>query len=131
MTSTADRLDLRYGRVRSRRSRVVAVIIAAFLAAVIAVIGWSIIAAQFDSVNGTATGFTVTDEHTITISLRITGPAGRPVACALEAQDPDHGVVGWRVVAYPAADEVTRMFEETLPTLAEATTGLVKSCWVP
>ena len=62
-----------------------------------------------------------------TLTLR----RGEAVTCALEAQDTEHGVVGWRVVEYPADPAHTRAFSETIPTIAEATTGFVSSCWIP
>jgi hypothetical protein len=57
-------------------------------------------------------------------------PIGRDVACALEAQDEEHGVVGWKIIEIAASEQHTRAFRESIPTVAEATTGLVNSCWV-
>ena len=38
-------------------------------------------------------------------------------------------IVGWRVIEYPASEEITRALVETIPTVAQATTGTVQSCW--
>ena len=62
--------------------------------------------------------------------FQVSAPVGRSIACALEAQDEEHGVVAWRVVEYPGSDLHVRAFHETLPTTSGATTGLVNSCWV-
>ena len=43
--------------------------------------------------------------------------------------DEEFGIVGWRVVEYPASTTITRAFVETIPTVATATTGTVHSCW--
>ena len=66
----------------------------------------------------------------MTLGFQITAPRGAAVACALEAQDEEHGVVGWRVVELPASDLHARAFREVIPTTAPATTGFVNSCWV-
>ena len=50
--------------------------------------------------------------------MQISAPAGAAVACALEAQDVEHGVVGWRVVEFAASDAHTQAFQERIPTVA-------------
>lgn len=129
--TTQQLLDDRYGRRTSRRRRiwgwgVVAVVAVTATTA----LSWTTVARTISSVEAVDTGYNVADEHTVTVSFQISAPAGRAVACALEAQDEDHGIVGWRVVEYPASDELTRAFTEEIPTLALATTGLVNGCWV-
>ncbi len=42
-------------------------------------------------------------------------PAGTSVACAIEAQDEEHGVVGWKVVEIPASDTHLRAFSRGRP----------------
>ncbi|WP_295823410.1 DUF4307 domain-containing protein [uncultured Microbacterium sp.] len=125
-------LDDRYGRTRSPRRRIVAWSIVAVLAlGAIGYLGYTTFASSAASVTATDTGFTVTDDASVTASFQITAPVGKPVACALEARDEDHGTVGWRVVQYPASDDASRAFSETIPTLSLATTGFVNACWVP
>ncbi|GAB3602348.1 hypothetical protein GCM10027411_05820 [Microbacterium aureliae] len=128
--TTAQMLDERYGRVRSRRTRWLQGAAIAVGAAVVGVVGWSIVSASFDTVDVDTTGFEVIDEHSVELRFQFSGPRGRSIACALEAQDTEHGVVGWRVVEYPADDAPARAFRERIPTTAEATTGLAASCWV-
>jgi len=125
-------LDDRYGRTRSPRRRIVGWSIVAVLAlGAIGYLGYTTFASSAASVTATDTGFAVTDDKSVTASFQITAPVGEPVACALEARDEDHGTVGWRVVQYPASDDASRAFSETIPTLSLATTGFVNACWVP
>ncbi len=125
-------LDDRYGRTRSPRRRIVGWSIVAVLAlGAIGYLGYTTFASSAASVTATDTGFTVTDDKSVTASFQITAPVGKPVACALEARDEDHGTVGWRVVQYPASDDASRAFSETIPTLSLATPGFVNACWVP
>jgi len=125
-------LDDRYGRTRSPRRRIVGWSIVAVLAlGAIGYLGYATFVSSAASVTATDTGFTVTDDKSVTASFQITAPVGEPVACALEARDEDHGTVGWRVVQYPASDDASRAFSETIPTLSLATTGFVNACWVP
>jgi hypothetical protein len=129
--TTQELLDDRYGRTRRpgrRRAAWVAVIAVAALA--VGALAWVTISSTLDDVRADDTGFTVVDEHAVSVSFQVSGPTGREIACALEALDPEFGVVGWKVIVLPPAGEVTRAFTETVPTIARATTGLVNSCWV-
>ena len=125
-------LDERYGRTRSPRRRILLWSIVGVVAVgLTGALGWTTVANSLASVTAVDTGFTVVDAESVTISFQITAPVGQPVACAIEAQDEEHGTVGWRVVEYPASEEHSRAFSEEIPTLALATTGFVNSCWVP
>ncbi|GAA2006344.1 DUF4307 domain-containing protein [Microbacterium ulmi] len=130
MTTTQDKLDERYGRRRSPRARWVAGILIAVAAIAVGAYAWLTVASALDDVAAETTGFRVEDSRTVTLEFQLTVPAGRDVACVLEAQDEQHGVVGWRVVQFAASDDHTRAFSEAIPTVATATTGLVNSCWV-
>lgn len=66
----------------------------------------------------------------MTVSFQATPPAGTSFACAVQALDEDFGISGWRVIEYPASEEITRALVETIPTVVQATTGTVQSCWV-
>ncbi|HWM16566.1 MAG TPA: DUF4307 domain-containing protein [Microbacterium sp.] len=128
--TTQDMLDERYGRTSSPRRRWVIGIVIAVAAIAVGLFAWMTVGSTLDDVDADTTGFTVTDPRSITVAFQFTAPEGRTVACALEAQDEEHGVVGWKIVEYPASELRTRAFNETIPTTAEATTGLVNSCWV-
>lgn len=123
------KLERRYGRSTSKR---MPWIIGGVLAAIaVAILAWFTVENTMTAVDADATGFEVTDAHSVTVRFQITVAPGSAVACALEAQDTEHGVVGWRVVEYAASDAHTRQYRETIPTVAEATTGLVSACWIP
>lgn len=124
-------LDDRYGRSRaaaSRRVVLVVVVTAGLIAA--AVLAWATWTSNADAVDSDATGYQLVDDHSVTVTFQVTAPVNRAIACALEAQDVEHGIVGWRVVEYPASTSHAQAFTETIPTVAAATTGLVNACWV-
>lgn len=130
--TTQELLDERYGRTRGARSgRFWAVFASIGIAAAVTVAGWYAFSASSASVDAVTTGYQLVDEHTTSVSFQVTVPPNTAVACVLEAQDEEHGVVGWRVVEYPPSPEHTRAFVEQIPITAEATTGLVNGCWVP
>jgi hypothetical protein len=123
-------LDDRYGRGGSRTRR--RVTWAALLAVVVAIVvwfGWYTLVNPANGVNADATAFHL-QERSVTVTFQLTAPAGTSVACAIEALDEEYGVVGWKVVEIPASDTHLRAFTEVVPTVAEATTGLVNDCWV-
>ncbi|ALJ19858.1 DUF4307 domain-containing protein [Microbacterium sp. No. 7] len=134
-TDTAAHAELladRYGRRSSqRRTRwwVAGVVIVA--GAALGVTVWSTIASSLRTADAIDLGFEPPTAHEITLRFQITTRPDVPVACALEAQDAEHGVVGWRIVEYPADAAHSRIFTETVPTVAEATTAFVKACWIP
>lgn len=133
MTSAAtqDLLDDRYGRRRGPRGRIGWIVVGVIVAAVVGYLGWTTVASAVDSVDVDTTGFQVHGERSVSVQFQITARPGVPVACAVEAQDTEHGIVGWRIVEYPASEAHSRAFDETVPTTAEATTGLASSCWIP
>ena len=123
-------LDDRYGRRRGGR-RGVWIVVGALALAIVGYFSWSTVSQSMDSVDVDNTAFHLVDAHSVTVEFQVTLRRGAAVTCAIEAQDTDHGVVGWRIVEYPADDAHSRRFTETIPTVAEATTGLATSCWIP
>ncbi|GLJ62080.1 hypothetical protein GCM10017576_22100 [Microbacterium barkeri] len=125
------RLDERYGRI-PRRSRRIAWIAGIALAALaVGWFGWSTMQTAAAEVDFDDLGYEVRSEHEVSVTFQITSGSRESVACALEALDEQFGVVGWRIVEYPPSDAVSASHTESIPTVAEATTGIVKSCWVP
>lgn len=124
-------LDDRYGRTRRSGIRWSWVVLGAVVVLVVGYLGWTTFSQSADSVDFDDLAMTVNDSHSVTIDFQVTLRQGEAVTCVLEAQDTEHGVVGWRVVEYPADEAHSRRFVETIPTVAEATTGLVTSCWIP
>jgi hypothetical protein len=135
--STVIRTDIdamladRYGRTSSPRRLLGWITLGVAAAAVLGYITWATIAQNIDSVDYDTVRYTTVDEHSVSVTFQVVTQHESPLACVIEAQDEDHGVVGWRVVEYAADPAHTRTFTETVPTTALATTGLVTSCWIP
>lgn len=126
--TTALQLDERYGRTRRRRwpwflAGAVALLLLAALA-------WSIVGQSLSSVDADDLGFELVDEHAVDVRFQVTGVQGKDVVCVLEALDEEFGVVGWKIVEIPAGDAHALTRAERIPTVSEATTGLVNTCWV-
>jgi hypothetical protein len=129
--TTQAQLDDRYGRTRDPRRRRLALGGAIAVGALlVGWFGWSTVAGQMDAVGVDGLGYSVVDARTVEVSFQYTAPAGRSVACAVQALDEGFGVVGWRIVQYGPGDSRHQRRTESVPTVAEATTGLVESCWV-
>ena len=127
MTTSAE-LDERYGRTRTRRAPWIVAGIVALL--VVGVFGWMIVGQSMNSVDADDLGFDLVDEHTVDVRFQVTGVQGKDVVCVVEALDEEFGVVGWKVVEIPAGDSHSQALSTSVPTVAEATTGLVNTCWV-
>ncbi|MGW8484439.1 DUF4307 domain-containing protein [Microbacterium sp. NPDC055903] len=126
--TTAQELDARYGRTRRRRLPwIIALVVVVLL---VGAYGWMTVAQSMNSVDADDLGYEVVDTHTVQVTFQVSGVQGKDVACAVEALDEEFGVVGWKIVELPAIDAHTQSFTEFIPTVAEATTGLVNSCWV-
>lgn len=131
VTTTQQMLDERYGRVRRRGARrtfwaiVIAVAVAGF-----GYIAWHTVAGAMTNVSADDLGYEVVDEQTVSVSFQFTAPAGRDVSCIAEAQDDEHGIVGWKVFEFPSSDQRTQRHTVEVPTTGHATTGLVNSCRV-
>ncbi|MBQ3360403.1 MULTISPECIES: DUF4307 domain-containing protein [Microbacterium] len=126
--TTPEQLDERYGRTRRRRAPwIIAGIVAILL---VGGYGWGIVAQSMNQVDADDLGYTLVDEHSVDVRFQITGVQGKDVVCIVEALDEEFGVVGWKVVEIPAGDSHAQALAATIPTVAEATTGLVNTCWV-
>lgn len=131
MTTLQQRLDDRYGRRPSpRRRRALWGVVLAVAVVLIAGYGWYVVTDPANSVRADGTAFELHDDGSVSVTFQLSAPPGTALACAIEALDEEHGVVGWRIVEYPPSSEHTRALRETIPTVAQATTGLVNSCWV-
>jgi len=126
--TTALELDERYGRTRRGRTPWIIGIIIAVIVVVLA--GWMTIMQSMNSITADDLGFEVVDEHEVTVRFQISSAQGKDVACAVQALDEEFGVVGWKIVEIPAVESHQQQFATTVPTVSEATTGLVNACWV-
>lgn len=122
-------LDERYGRTRRPGRRAVWIALGTVAVILIGWFGWYTLTNPANGISADATAFDL-GERSVRVDFQLTAPAGTAVACAIEALDEEYGVVGWKVVEYPASDTHIRALSETVPIVAAATTGLVNSCWV-
>ena len=126
--TTAQELDERYGRTRRRRAPWI--IGGAIALLIVGAFSWMTVAQSMASVDADDLGFELVDEHTVNITFQVTGVQGKDVVCAVEALDEEFGVVGWKIVEIEAGDSHSQARSVTIPTVSEATTGLVNTCWV-
>lgn len=126
--TTSRELDERYGR--TARGRLPWIIGGAVALAVVVAFGWMTVASEISSVDADDLGFEVVDEHSVNLRFQVTAPAGADIVCAIEAQDAEFGVVGWKIVRIPASEGPSQALSVSIPTVATATTSLVNSCWV-
>lgn len=97
---------------------------------VVGAFGWMTVTQAMNSVDTDDLGYEVVDEHSVTVRFQVTGGQGKDIACAVEALDEEFGIVGWKIIEIPASDAHLQQFSADVSTVAEATTGLVNSCWV-
>jgi hypothetical protein len=126
--TTAQELDERYGRTRRRRAPWI--IGGAIALLIVGAFSWMTVAQSMASVDADDLGFELVDEHSVNITFQVTGVQGKDVVCAVEALDEEFGVVGWKIVEIEAGDSHSQARSVTIPTVSEATTGLVNTCWV-
>ena len=126
--TTAEQLDDRYGRTRTRRGPwIVGIVIAAL---VVGAFSWMTVSQSMSSVDADDLGFDLVDEHSVNVRFQVTGVQGKDVVCIVEALDEEFGVVGWKLVDVAAGESHSQAVSATVPTVAAATTGLVNTCWV-
>ncbi|MFK4789474.1 DUF4307 domain-containing protein [Microbacterium sp. ZW T5_56] len=129
MTTTA-MLDDRYGRTRSpARRRAWWIAVAVVGAIIVGALGWMTVRGSLYSVTVDNLGYHVTDSHAVSVDFQFSTNPGTDVTCALQALDPEQGIVGFRVIRYEAGESHQQRHTEIIRTVAEATTGLVEGCW--
>lgn len=131
--SESAKLNQRYGRVvRTRRSRVLAWTGSMTgLAALLLV--WVLWANPFGvgaSIDNTVTSQVVVNDSLVRVGFQLTAQPGRAAACAVEAQDANFTVVGWKIVEFSPSQTLTRNSSVEIRTVRRAVSGLVASCWL-
>jgi hypothetical protein len=124
-------LDARYGRrpPLSRRARWGAIVVAAAL--VLAGGIWFVAGSLGGStVETNDIGHRVNDQYSVTVNFELSVPPGSATSCALQAQNEQHGIIGWKIVDIPPSDRFTRSFTQTVRTAERAFTGLIYRCWL-
>ncbi|GAB3613932.1 DUF4307 domain-containing protein [Humibacter ginsengisoli] len=131
--SGAPAVGARYGRTARtrRRDRWLLVALGVFIVVVVAC--WTVWAG-LDQVRGSGitvdTGANqVLDDQHVKVSYTVSSDAGASVACAIEAQDVDFTVTGWKIVQLPRSSQTTRSFTTTVRTMQPSVSGSVDSCW--
>ncbi len=123
----------RYGRTARarRRDRWLLISLGAFIVVVMAC--WTVWAG-LDQVRGPGitvdTGANrVVDARHVTVSFTVSADAGASVACAVEAQDVEFTITGWKIVRLPRSQKTTRSLTTTVRTAQPSVSGSVDSCW--
>jgi hypothetical protein len=68
-------------------------------------------------------------EPTAMMKFQITAPPGTPVTCALRTVDSSMGTNGWVVKSYPASNQFTKQYSETIKAVSEVSGIDVYRCW--
>lgn len=133
-TGTAPDLDARYGR--SSRSKHVEKRVLWTLGGIIAVVfgAWVVLVA-FDgsaaTLETTDVAHRIVDEHSVDVSFSLNVAPGTATACAVQALNEDHAIVGWKVLEVPPSDQRNRVITENVRTSQQSNTGLIYRCWLP
>lgn len=126
-------LEDRYGTSRSatRAGRVTMWVFAGV--GLIALVVWLVWANPLKvgpSINAEDIGHTVISDRQVDVDFAVTVTVGHPFACAVKALNAGFGVVGWKVVAYPASDAHNQTLTVSVKTTEPPATGLVANCWL-
>ena len=129
----ASAVGSRYGRTERtrRRDRWLLVALGAFI--VVVMVCWTLWAG-LDQLRGSGvsvdTGANqVVDSQHVTVSFTVSADADTWVACAVEAQDVDFTVTGWKIVQLAPSHKATRSVTATVRTAQPSVSGTVDSCW--
>ncbi len=128
-----DVLDARYGRTpgKRQRDRAIMVVTAALFVVVFAAwVVWAGLDNGQGNLNAQDIGHRIVDDSTVTVTWQVSVTPGTRVACALEAQNSAHAIVGWKIVELPASASLTNQYTETVRTSQRAVTGLIYRCWL-
>lgn len=131
-TADAAGLDARYGRTPGSRARLRAVLWSLGVFFVVVFTAWVIWggllvpSAQLESKD---IAHSIIDDSQVEVTYQLTIDPGTESYCAIQAQDDQHSVIGWKIVEIPASDVRTRQFTDTVRTVDKAATGLIYRCW--
>ena len=75
-------------------------------------------------------GYTIIDEHSVSVSFEVALPVNRTASCAVQALNESYSVVGWKVIDLPPSTLYNRSFTEILRTTDLSNTGLIYECWL-
>ncbi|ARC56221.1 hypothetical protein AS850_03920 [Frondihabitans sp. 762G35] len=127
-------LDIRYGRTRSfrlRRRWIAAIVGGAF---VVVFAAW-VVFAGLDGTSATIdtndAGYVIHSDTSATVTSEVSVNPGTKVDCSIQVLNSSFGVVGWKVVHFPAQTSSTTTYTTELKTTSRGVTGLIDKCWLP
>jgi len=132
-TVRAVALDARYGRTpqKKRRDRIIAIVAGAVFVVVLgAWVAWAGLGNPQGSLEAKDLAHKVIDDRTVSVTWQVSTNAGTAVACAVEAQNEAHAIVGWKIVELPPSPTYNTQYSETIRTSQNAVTGLIYRCWL-
>jgi hypothetical protein len=132
MTVSAE-LETRYGRTPARRKRerlFLWIGAAVFVVVLAAWVVWAGLDGSKPTIETQDIGYSVNNEHSVTVRFQVSVPTGTATSCAVEALNETFTVVGWKVIDLPPSDQYTRSFTEDVRTSELSTTGLIYRCWL-
>lgn len=136
VTATDDNtavLDARYGRTPHRKRNERAILIVAGALIALTFIAW-VFWAGFDNGQGNLdtedVAFLMIDDSTVNITWQVSVQDNTAVSCALQAQNYEHAIVGWKIIHLPASKNFVNRYKETVRTSQRAVTGLIYRCWL-
>ncbi|TQL47287.1 uncharacterized protein DUF4307 [Homoserinimonas aerilata] len=125
-------IEARYGRTpaRAARTRLVAWIVGlGFVAVFAAWVVWVAFDGTSATIDARDIGHSIIDDSTVTVSFEVSMAAGTRAECALQVQNEQHAIVGWKIVDIPASEKYTQSMTETVRSTELGVTGLLYRCW--
>jgi hypothetical protein len=133
MTDTAVELDERYGRTPRRKRLDKWIYIGGGIAVALVVTAW-VIWAGLDQAGASLEtqdiGSKIVSSSTVQINYQISMTTGSTAKCALQVENSDHAITGWKIVDIPASPRFTNNFSTLVRTSEKPTTGLIYQCWL-
>jgi hypothetical protein len=134
MTENATLRATRYGETprSKRRNKSIGVITAVGFSSVLGLwLWWGGVLETPAQLGTRELGYVVVSDREVEVTFEITTPPGTSVNCAVQALNATYGIVGWKILEIPPAEQWTRTFSESLRTSETAVTGLLYECWLP
>ena len=126
-------LDARYGRTPSSKRRQRWIYIIAGVVVAVVVSAW-VIWAGLDEAGSTLDsediGNSIINSHSVEVKYQISMPVGQTASCALQAENADHLITGWKIVKVPASKSTTNNYSAIVKSTEPPTTGLIFQCWL-
>ena len=132
-TGESSALAARYGRTPGKKRRDRVIYIVAGIAVAVVVSAWVVWAGLDQSGASLETqdvGNTIVGDKAVDVKFAISMPIGSTAECALQAQNSDHAITGWKLVKIPASKTHTTGYQERVLSAEPPVTGLIYRCWL-